>query len=69
MNALRAGLRARPRRFGPGPAGNVGPTVVAFLAGYEARVSPDAPDRDALTVELDAISAQIADGEIDIPWK
>jgi basic membrane protein A len=36
--------------------------------GY-GEVSPDAPDRDALIAELDAVSAQIADGEIDIPRK
>ena len=34
--------------------------------GY-GEVSPDAPDRDALIEELDAVAERIADGEIEIP--
>jgi basic membrane protein A len=34
--------------------------------GY-GKVSPDAPDRDALIAKLDDVSKQIADGKIDVP--
>jgi basic membrane protein A len=34
--------------------------------GY-GKVSPDAPDRDALISKLDDVSQQISDGEIDVP--
>jgi len=35
-------------------------------AGY-GKVSPKAPDRDALIAKLDDVSKRIADGEIDVP--
>ena len=41
---------------------------VAKGVGY-GEISPDAPDRASLIDELDAVSEQIASGDVEIPRK